>query len=95
MAQVLQSPAARRDLDAIWDYVARDNPQAADDLIDHIALKCDAYAHQPMMGELRSDLLPGIRQFPIGTYVAFYRAMTDGIELVRVLHGARDVDSLL
>ena len=95
MARVSQSPLACRDLDTIWEYIASDNPVAADDFIDRIAEKCECYAHQPEMGELRSDLLPGIRQFVVGTYIIFYRTVDEGIELIRVLHGARDVDRLL
>ena len=95
MPTISQSPAARRDLDDIWDYIAADTPTAADDFIDQVVAKCRQYARQPEMGELRSDLFPGVRQFPVGRYIVFYRAQTNGIELIRVLHGARDVDRLL
>ena len=43
------------------------------------------------MGRARDELLPGIRSFPIDRWVAFYQPTTDGIELIRFLHGSRDV----
>jgi toxin ParE1/3/4 len=45
---------------------------------------------EPLFGELR--YLP-VSRFP--AYLVFYRAIPGGIEVVRVLHGARDVDGLL
>jgi toxin ParE1/3/4 len=39
-------------------------------------------------------MAPGLRSFPVGNYVVFYRIVPEGIELVRVLHGARDLRRL-
>jgi hypothetical protein len=46
------------------------------------------------MGRLRPELAPHLRSFPIGNYVIFYRLTQEGIEVARVLHGARDIDAL-
>jgi len=43
------------------------------------------------MGRTRDELVPGLRSLPFGRYVIFYRALDDGSEIVRVLHGARDL----
>ena len=44
------------------------------------------------MGPLRPELAPQIRSFPVGNYLLFYReSKKGGIELVRVIHGARDL----
>lgn len=51
-------------------------------------------AAQPMMGRTREELAPGVRNFPFGRYVVFYMPMDDGIDVVRVLHGARDIDAV-
>ena len=51
-------------------------------------------AAQPMMGRAREELAPGVRSFPFGRYVVFYMPMDDGIDVVRVLHGARDIDAV-
>ena len=47
----------------------------------------------PNMGKQRDRLLTGLRSFPIPPYIIFYRTITEGIEVVRVLHQARDVDN--
>jgi toxin ParE1/3/4 len=44
------------------------------------------------MGRARDELAPGIRSFPFGRYLIFYLPISGGIDIVRFLHGARDVD---
>jgi toxin ParE1/3/4 len=47
-----------------------------------------------MLGRSREEVAPGLRSFPFGRYVIFYEVMPDGIAIVRVLHGARDLGPL-
>ena len=51
-------------------------------------------ATQPMMGRARDELAPRVRSVPFGRYVVFYVPLDDGIDVVRVLHGARDIDAM-
>lgn len=88
---VQHSRRALSDLDEVWDYIARDNPAIADRLLDKIAAKCEMLARQPLIGEARPDLAMNLREVPVGNYVIFYRPLSDGIEVVRVLHAARNV----
>ena len=53
-----------------------------------------ARADHPLAAEARPDLAPGLRASPVGNYVIFYRPIHDGIEVVRVLHGARDIPAV-
>jgi len=46
------------------------------------------------MGKTRDHLSPGLRSFSVASYQTFYRIVPGGIELVRVLHGARDLNAL-
>lgn len=46
------------------------------------------------MGRARPELATGVRSFPFGRYVIFYAPLDDGIDVVRVLHGARDIDGI-
>jgi len=46
------------------------------------------------MDRCRDELAPGLRSLPVGNYVVFYRGREGGIEVIRVLHGARDIDAL-
>jgi len=51
-------------------------------------------AEQPAMGRVREELLHGLRSFPVGRYVIFYLTVPNGIDIVRVLHGSRDVNAI-
>jgi toxin ParE1/3/4 len=94
MSRVLRSSLAERDLEEIWAYIARDNPAAASRVIRAIAGKCQLMAMQPELGELRPELAPRLRSFLVGNYVVVYWPMSDGIEIARVIHAARDIQSL-
>ena len=48
----------------------------------------------PEVGRQRPDLAPNLRSLPAGNYVIFYRPIPDGIQLIRVLHGARDIPAI-
>ena len=88
------SEAAREDLDAIWLYIAQDDPDAADRFIQTLVSRFPMLASMPGMGRLREELSPSLRSFPVGNYVIFYRPMEGGVEIARVLHGARDLPPL-
>ena len=94
MAKVLRKPQAEADLIEIWTYIAQDNPTRADKLLDEIDEKLQTLAQSPFSGKARDELGPKIRSFPIGNYVLFYQPIEDGIEIIRVLHGARDIEAL-
>ncbi len=46
------------------------------------------------MGRDRSQLAAGLRSFPVGNYIIFYMPLPNGIEIIRVLNGAGDIDAL-
>ena len=94
MSRVLKRPLAEADLDDIWLYIAQDNPDAADRLLDRIDEQCRTLAQFPKMGKSRDELTPDLRSFPVGKYLVFYLAIDEGIEVVRVLSGMRDIDAL-
>jgi len=85
---------ANRDLEEVKNYISQDNLDAAVRLILLIREKCALLSKQPGMGRDRSDILSGLRGFPVGNYVIFYQPMNAGIAVVRVLHGARDIPEL-
>lgn len=92
--RLLRTPAAERDLIDIWTYIAADNPDAADRLLDAIADRIEQLRKHPRMGRLRPDIAVDARFLPIGNRVVLYRLTDEVIEIVRVVHGARDVTSL-
>ena len=94
MAKVERSSQAEIDLIEIWLYIASDNTTAADKLLDQIDSICKMLAHSPHLGRLREELAPGLRSFPVGDYLVFYRSTNTGIAVVRVLSGYRDLEKL-
>jgi toxin ParE1/3/4 len=94
MKQFRVSDVARSDLDEIWLYIAQDNLDSADKFIQTIVSRFPKLAVMPLLGRERKELLPRLRSFPVSRYVIFYRPIESGIEIVRVLHGARDFPPL-
>jgi toxin ParE1/3/4 len=94
MNQFQVSDAARGDLDEIWFYIAGDNPGHADKLIRSVTSRFPTLASIPEIGRLREELAPRLRSFAVGNYVIFYRVIENGVEIVRVLHGARDLQPI-
>ena len=80
---------ALRNLEEEADYIARDGPQAAAQVVERIATSVDLLASQPALG--RPGRVPGTRELIItGTqYIVPYRVRDDTIEILRVFHGAR------
>jgi len=94
MSQYRVSDAARVDLEEIWLFIAQDNPEAADRFIRVIVSRFPTLTSMPYLGRQREDLSAGLRSFPVQKYIIFYRPREDGVEIVRVLHGARDFPPL-
>ncbi len=96
MRLVLQySFEAREDLIGIWDHIATDNLSAADRILVGIETACDRLRDFPMMGPSREDLRPNFRMLVMTGYVVLYRLFDDRVQIVRIVHGSRDLDSLL
>jgi len=86
---------ARADLIDIWQYIAEDSATEADRFLSAIEERLLLIVENPRMGKRREELAPGLRSFPIGDFRIFYRELDsqEGIEVVRVLNAAQDIDS--
>ena len=93
MRQFQLTRNALGDLDEIADYISRDNSAAAGRLLKEFEAICSRLAEYPKLGAARPELHADARSFTAGNYVLFYRELDDGIELLRVLHAARDIAS--
>lgn len=89
------APSAETDLDSILSHIRVDNQIAAERWFSQLEEKCDTIAHSPLIGKIREDLSPGLYMFPFGKYLIFYEARPSGIEIVHIVHGARDVARFL
>lgn len=88
------SRSARTDLLELWVYVAEDNIEAADKVLDRVFEVVERLGEWPELGRTREDLGAGVRSFVVGSHIVFYRVSETRLEVVRVLHGRRDVDTL-
>jgi antitoxin ParD1/3/4/toxin ParE1/3/4 len=90
------TPAAARDLIEIWDYLADANLKAADHVLKAIEKAMKKLPNDPGIGHLREDLADRRhRFFLVYSYLIVYRPDTKPLQVLRVLHAARDVQSRL
>ena len=89
------SRGAEDDLEEAWTFTARRwAPEQADNLLDEIEGAFRLLLRFPGLGRLRDELSPGLRSFPVSGFVVFYRGSEGLLDVVRVLHGARDASAL-
>ena len=91
MGDIRRTKGAKRDLLELWFYVADDSPTYADALLRQIERSIQLLSVHPRLGPARPEYGRRLRSYPVGNYLIFYRPTRAGIELVRVVHGARDL----
>jgi toxin ParE1/3/4 len=92
--KLIISKQATVDLIDIWSYIALDNYEAADAFIDNLYASCKNLVNMPEIGRPRDELSLGLRCLPHKGYIIFYRIGNQRIEIIRVLNGCMDVDSV-
>lgn len=89
-------PQARTDLREILSYIADDSVDASHNVLDRFLEVFDILGENPDMGHFRDDLTTHpVRFFLVYSYLVIYLADTSPVEIVRVLGGAQDVESIL
>jgi toxin ParE1/3/4 len=88
-------PQAETDIRSVMDYIALDSPKAARKWHATIKEKCRHLGETPGMGISRPEFQTGIRTFSVGSYLIVYRSMSGNVDILRVLHGARQWQDLL
>lgn len=94
MPAITLTVAARQDLLGIWEYIATDNVAAADHVLDTLDARMQRLADHPLLGPARPDLAPDLRYLVSDNYLILYRILPDAVEIVRVLHGARNLSAI-
>jgi plasmid stabilization system protein ParE len=94
--KVFFAPAAKLDLLSIGENIGPENPTRAVSFVDELIDRCYSLADLPR----RYPLVPryehwGIRRCVYGNYLIFYRVREDAVDIVHVLHGAMDYESML
>lgn len=96
MSDFVLTPAAKGDLLKIVEYLEGDTPNAILKVVDALDDAMQLLADNPGMGHLRPDLTPqDVRFWSVFKYLVIYRPDTMPLQIVRVLHGRRDVRRLL
>ena len=91
------TPEARFDLFAIWEYIARDNVAAANRVVSRLERAFHLLAVFPKKGHTRADVHTSspVLFWPAGSYVIVYEPAPKLLVIVRIVHGARDLNALL
>lgn len=91
---------AEADVEEIVRYIAFDNPQAGEAFRAALQSACEMLADLPEAGSARSFGNPELKSLRLWRipgfkkYLIFYHNTDEGVEIVRVLHSARDIPSL-
>jgi len=93
------TPQAAADLFDIWRFIAQDNLAAADRVEDAVFRACDFLADSPFAGRVRKELTPHPVRFwvvqPYSNYLIVYEQEKNPLQIIRILHGARDISKVL
>lgn len=91
--EIIRSPRAERDVDEIVAYLDSVRPEAADRFLDRLGTLVELLSRQPGLGPLRKEFGPEIRVALVRgfAHVVFYRETDDGIAIVRVIDGRRNL----
>ena len=92
MAKYTVTRRAEKDIDEILIYIAADNLDAALAFNDRLTAAFEMLVENAEAGRERPELKDGIRSFPQGNYLIFYRRWAGNIAIVRIIHGGRDLD---
>lgn len=91
MPRLVILPAARVDLIEIGDFIAQDNLERALSFLAEIEVKMQEAAERPESFPMRNDVCAGLRSARHGRYLIFFVNADEEVQIVRVLHGARDL----
>jgi toxin ParE1/3/4 len=85
---------AREDLLDIWLYIDAQNSHVADRVYDRIEKTCQLLRDHPQLGSARPEIAEDARALVIERWIALYRLTDDGVQVVRIIDGARDFTKL-
>jgi antitoxin ParD1/3/4/toxin ParE1/3/4 len=98
VSNYILGPDAALDLDDIWEYIAADRIDAADQWIAKLFDAFEAIGRMPGIGHKREDLTAyPVLFWPVGSYLIIYRTRADrhAVEIVAVTQGSRDIPTFL
>lgn len=94
MSRYIISLEASRDLEEIIDYFASRNIEVGERFVNEFNQKCEHLTKFPNMGRSYAEIVPSLRGIPLNGYIILYQVLEDGIVIVRVVSGYRNLESL-
>ena len=93
MHTIQHSPQAREDLIDVWGYIAieKKSPDNADRFLRKLESEFLKLAKSPMIGVVKDEFGKGVRGWPFGNCLIFYRPTEEGMELIRILNANRNL----
>lgn len=96
MNRFILSCEAGGDVAEIWDYIAADNIDAADRIVETLQAAFQRLSESPLIGHVRPEVTDeSIRFWKVKSYLVIYRPGDSPLSIVRILHGARDISAIL
>lgn len=94
--RLVYTPAARDDLDEIFDFIATDNPLRAASYVADIQNACRNLCVTPHLGRERSDLRAGLRILPLWQRIIIAYELPPGrVDILRVFSAGRDYQAII
>lgn len=94
MKEYLINPRATQDLDEIATYLGDTSFESADRFLQAFDRKCVQLVAFPMSGKGYPQLRPDLRGISFKGYIIFYRLLENGIEIMRIIAGKRNLASI-
>lgn len=93
--RLLITPLAAQDLEEIGDYIAQNNPKRAISFVNELRTQCEKLCLNPLGYRRRPELSDNLRSCAHSNYVIFFESSQEQVNIIRVLHGARDISQAL
>jgi toxin ParE1/3/4 len=94
MKRLVITIEASRDLSAISDYFLEQSVDAGDRFVEGFGKKCQHLEKFPYLGRSYSEFASGLRGLPFMGYIIFYQIVEDGIEILRIINGSRNLKNV-
>ena len=94
MADVKLAKSAKTDLQEIWDYISEKSIDSANRVIKDLMEKFQFLAKNSKIGVTQDNFILNLRKFSHKKYNIFYFEIENGVEIFRVVHSARNIESV-
>ena len=94
MARYLINVLATQDLNDIANYFATYNVEAGEKFFQSFNQKCKQLVSFPDSGKSYEEIYPNLKGILLSGYIIFYRIIDDGIEILRLISGRRDLPAI-